>query len=321
MSVEQINATFWLVNSSGYEHQLVLNDTESVTNSLFNPDWPTKILVHGFSTSANSSLVCRNMTTPLDVVNNYKVNIICVNWAQGANVGFLDLGYQRAVGNTRLVGRLTGQFLLFLQNSLGQTKEQFHLIGHSLGAHICAYGSRYFTLYTETKIARISGLDPAGPLYDYAHRRNIVDVPLIHLHKEDAEYVDNIHTDGDPLIPDFGFGTQKNWGHVAFYPNGGMQQPGCWNNPDEKYPKIIPRFDVCNHDRAIKLYIQSMKNEYSNDCRLTGIMCDNWSDYNNGSCNGNKEIPLGYYSKPEGEHIWNHGKYYLNTTMYKPFCV
>ena len=64
----------------------------------------------------------------------------------------------------------------------------------------------------------ISGLDPAGPKLaeDDTHRN-------ISLDKTDAKFVDIIHSDAEtPLL-----GTLKRQGHVDFYPNGGLHQPGC----------------------------------------------------------------------------------------------
>ena len=60
------------------------------------------------------------------------------------------------------------------------------------------------------------GLDPAGPKLDNAHKD-------VSLDNTDAEFVDVIHSDAStPLL-----GTLKRQGHVDFYPNGGLHQPGC----------------------------------------------------------------------------------------------
>lgn len=67
---------------------------------------------------------------------------------------------------------------------------------------------------------RITGLDPAGPLF----KPN----STVFLTKEDAEFVDVIHTDS-------GFyGTSKALASVDFYPNDGVRaQSGCsiWTFP------------------------------------------------------------------------------------------
>ena len=48
------------------------------------------------------------------------------------------------------------------------------------------------------------------------------------LNPTDADFVDVIHTMGDEgIIMDFG--TLLPLGHADFYPNGGVDQPGCVN--------------------------------------------------------------------------------------------
>ena len=71
------------------------------------------------------------------------------------------------------------------------------------------------------QLENISGLDPAGPLFEgYS--------PKVRLDKTDADYVDVIHSNGDSLIIG-GLGAWEPIGHVDFYPNGGRAQRGCQN--------------------------------------------------------------------------------------------
>ena len=43
---------------------------------------------------------------------------------------------------------------------------RFHLVGHSLGAHVCGQAGSYYQQITKGEmIERIDGLDPAGPLF------------------------------------------------------------------------------------------------------------------------------------------------------------
>ena len=76
----------------------------------------------------------------------------------------------------------------------------------------------WLTLPSSFKSGRITGLDPAGPAFQYTD-------PLVRLDPSDAIFVDAIHSDA---AVDFisGFGMEQPVGHVDFYPNGGQNQPG-----------------------------------------------------------------------------------------------
>lgn len=59
----------------------------------------------------------------------------------------------------------------------------------------------------------VTALDPAGPLYSIIGKGEKLDIT-------DADFILVIHTNMD------GFGG-KETGHVNFFPNGGITQPGC----------------------------------------------------------------------------------------------
>lgn len=105
-----------------------------------------------------------------------------------------------------------------------------HLIGHSLGSHSAGACGHYVT---RGRIARITGLDPALPLFSSA--------PLsARLDQSDAEFVDVIHTDGGVN------GFAQPIGHVDFYPNGGgWTQPGCTLN-EIIDRSLTPILETCN---------------------------------------------------------------------------
>ena len=64
--------------------------------------------------------------------------MILVDWGNGA--GF---PYSQATANTRVVGAEIAVFVSSLNHVLGTSNAKYHLIGHSLGAHIAGYaGSR-----------------------------------------------------------------------------------------------------------------------------------------------------------------------------------
>ena len=81
-----------------------------------------------------------------------------------------------------------------------RSKMYTHCIGHSLGAHICGLTGKLMD--EETKWDRISGLDPAGPLFfrdaQAFDLHCSLCTPASRLNGTDGDIVDVIHSDGLP---------------------------------------------------------------------------------------------------------------------------
>ena len=153
--------------------------------------------------------------------------------------------------------------------------------------------------YTKGKIGRISGIDPAGPYFEGTP-------DYVHLNKNDAQFVDNFHTNGEYLIT-AGFGTLEQWGDVDFYPNGGKEQPGCRNI------KI-----GCSHEKAPEYYIESVVNAANGGCQFKSLECDSEKNFNKGKCDNNAVSEMGLNAVLYGG---NDKKYFLETSKNKPFCL
>lgn len=69
----------------------------------------------------------------------------------------------------------------------------------------------------------VSGLDPAGPLFEDHDW-------TVGINPSSADLVDIIHTNGESLTQ-LDLGTMRVLGHVDFYPNGGGRQPSCIFDP------------------------------------------------------------------------------------------
>ena len=65
------------------------------------------------------------------------VNVITVGWKHGAR-----LGYDQAVGNTRLVGAQVAELLKFLIANTNSTADDMYIVGFSLGSHIAGYAGK-----------------------------------------------------------------------------------------------------------------------------------------------------------------------------------
>jgi pancreatic triacylglycerol lipase len=73
----------------------------------------------------------------------------------------------------------------------------------------------------------------------------------------------------------------KPLGHLDFYPNGGMSQPGCdpsnWQSILND-PNAIPSDAIaCDHTRAVHIYSESL---LSSNCKTVGYECSDYESFN-----------------------------------------
>lgn len=89
----------------------------------------------------------------------------------------------------------------------GLSIDKLHIVSHSLGSQLSSLVARNFKNISNLKIKRISALDPAFPLF-------YPGMIAGHLSKDDAEFVDVIHTDAGI------YGAPISTGTADFWPNG-----------------------------------------------------------------------------------------------------
>ncbi|KXJ21453.1 Pancreatic lipase-related protein 2 [Exaiptasia diaphana] len=123
------------------------------------------------------------------------VNVIVVGW--NSYISFSVKGYLQSVANTRLAGSMVAELIKFINKQMGNTPASFHLIGFSLGAHVAGYVGKRLK-----NVARITGLDPAGPRFQGFH----TDVKL---DSSDAAFVDVIHTDSGHTFNHLSMGPEE----------------------------------------------------------------------------------------------------------------
>ncbi|CAO1386647.1 unnamed protein product [Diamesa serratosioi] len=196
----------------------------------------------------------------------------------------------------RLSSAVSDAVLLLLNNGLNINN--LHFVSHSLGAHLAGLVGRQIqekSLKTH-KIKRITCLDPAFPLFYPA----LVFKPVS---KDDAEFVDIIHTDG------WIYGSPFSSGTADFWPNGGSTlQPGC---PSRDYLTLNYN-DFCGHHRSIMFWAESVVNKQTKI--FLSKKCVSNTLFKLGWCNQNKVVSMGIDCPTTAK-----GNYYVQTNGKSPF--
>uniref|UniRef100_K7GJB0 Lipase H n=1 Tax=Pelodiscus sinensis TaxID=13735 RepID=K7GJB0_PELSI len=258
----------------------------------------TILIVHGYRPTGSPPVWIQETVQLL--LSAEDINIIIVDWNRGATT----LLYHRASSNTKKVA----EFLKTVIDQMvadGASLDSVYMIGISLGAHIAGFVGQMY----DGKLGRITGLDPAGPLFNGKPLEERLD-------PTDAQFVDVIHSDIDAL------GYREALGHIDFYANGGTDQPGC--------PQTIfsgNEYFKCDHQRSVFLYLASLRKS----CNITAYPCDTYRDYRNGkcaSCEAFQPMPcpvLGYYADKWKSYLTLKNppvtKVFFDTSEEKPFCL
>ncbi|KAM4731041.1 phospholipase A1 member A isoform 2-T2 [Anableps anableps] len=267
----------------------------SEPTSYFNTSRPTKVIIHGYRAMGRKPSWVTDLAQAL--LRAQDVNVVVVDWIYDAS-----FAYNLVVENYKEVALQISVFVNQLQKH-GCKLESFHLIGISLGAHVAGFVGTIF----EGKIGRITGLDPAGPMFK---RADIYD----RLDPTDALFVEAIHTDSDY------FGISIPVGHVDFFLNGGMDQTGCARS---RFASMYG-YVICDHMRALHVYMSAL----NGTCQLMGIPCSSYEGFLKGSCvdcgvfKGRcPAIGLQEKSGIATSPIPEQQRVFLLTTSSSPFCA
>ncbi|KAL1117636.1 hypothetical protein AAG570_003951 [Ranatra chinensis] len=172
----------------------------------------------------------------------------------------------------------------YLATEFDYSLDNVHLIGHSLGAHVAGLAGAAVKKGT---VARITGLDPAGPPFTILDKKYKLDT-------SHAKFVDIIHTS---IV-----GHGKPMGHADFYPNGGgPDQPGCKADIGS----------LCTHRRAHQLFTESISDQAS----FPAMTCDDWLSFLVRNCSTvPNRVNMGEYLSNDAR-----GVYYLATNEKQPY--
>lgn len=196
---------------------------QSLDLSNFDPNNPTRILVHGWQNDGDSDFntVVRNA-----YFQNGSFNVIVVDWGKGAK----DPNYFAARNRVENVGTVTALLIEYLENRGLVDPASIVVVGHSLGAHVSGYAGKALKAGGVATLGAIVGLDPAHPDHLYTF-------PASRLAKTDAKYVFTIKSS---VLGMAGIGKAN------YVLNNGLNQGGCF-------------FDIpCDHGRAYLAFAEAI---------------------------------------------------------------
>ncbi|XP_041975193.1 pancreatic lipase-related protein 2-like [Aricia agestis] len=247
--------------------KITFGDKDSLMKSNYDADKELVVIVHGWASDRHSPV---NEVVKSSYLKVTDVNVIVVDWGDSQE------NYVRTSLRVPSTGRYLGNFVQWVFDTAGGDWDRVHLVGYSLGAHVVGNAGREVGGLPK----RITGLDPAGPLWGHSYS----------LDTNAGQYVEVIHTCAIRR------GAINAIGHVDFYPNGGTKQPGCEDA-------------TCAHDRAYELFASSLENSH-----LIGRQCMLVSFAVVGACFGDTLVMGNTDLSKTGSGI-----YYLSTNDSWPF--
>ncbi|KAJ3628507.1 hypothetical protein MTP99_015808 [Tenebrio molitor] len=289
--IRDIAFQLYTVHNPLMAQNLIIGDDKLLSESYFNFSQPTVIYFHAFFESSN---VGSPVTLRTAYLQRGGYNLILLNAPR------LEAGpwYLTAARNTQVVGEYTAKLIDYLV-SRGMSLPSLHLIGLSLGAQMAGVCGQSVK---SGRVVRITGLDPAGPLFKKWPKS-------LKLDSSDAEFVDVIHSDAGI------FGYPTSVGHVDFWPNRGISpQPGC-TKPEVKRtnPDNIVALFFCSHWRSYQFYAESVLN----DRGFVSVPCDSWQEYLDGECRSYYPVSnMGFNVDFNAK-----GNYYLRTAAQSPYSL
>ncbi|XP_017765770.1 PREDICTED: uncharacterized protein LOC108554869 [Eufriesea mexicana] len=123
-------------NNKDNPQQLHIDDVETLNNSYFDAQKPTKFVTHGWRSSSDAP-ACQLILKAF--LENSDCNVILIDWSKIA-----DNEYIWTSDRVQIVGQYAAKMVSFLE-SQGLDANNLTIVGHSLGAHVAGMTSNYAT--------------------------------------------------------------------------------------------------------------------------------------------------------------------------------
>ncbi|TRY63468.1 hypothetical protein TCAL_11838 [Tigriopus californicus] len=276
---DRVKFFIWTRDNPGIEDLILPSNLDNdLSASHFKAGLPIKILIHGFSDNGKTDWITNMRDTFLE---NGDCVVISVDWSVWAGTNIFT--YPSAAFHTKKAANVA-KLLVDTMINHGASFEDIHVIGFSLGAHVAGYLGQK----VQGRLPRVTGLDPAAPLFTLTKNR---------INRQSARFVDIIHTAGEFTS------LESPLGHADFYPNGGVHpQPGCENDRSLDHKR--------SHFRAYKYYAESIGQPTS----FKSISCHSWIDFEFEQCDERSVSYMGDYADPRVQ-----GQFYLATNAEPPY--
>ncbi|RZF39620.1 hypothetical protein LSTR_LSTR001141 [Laodelphax striatellus] len=282
----------------GSENGTILSTDITEDVSSIEPDVPLTVILHGFMGSPHG------MSTQMLIEAYIKRNtstVVGVDWQQLAQGPW----YSHAAQGAEEVANKLAHWLASAVEANRTSWHNVHLVGFSLGAQVAGLTAKYLN---DTRVGRITGLDPAKPLFDDRSSQDRLDM-------EDADFVSVVHSSGGFIA------FSEPLGHVDFYPNGGVtpqlpckeivvKHEASNNLKIAGNPAAAKAFSslVCSHYVALSMWVMSL----DPSVQIMFTHCSSWSNFVEGKCNSSH---TGHDSVVMGEETPTsaRGTYYMST--------
>ncbi|KAL7011647.1 hypothetical protein ACKWTF_014367 [Chironomus riparius] len=260
---------------------------------------PTALIIHGYEADYKSEMAKELVKA---FVSRKDHNVIFADWSAYAFDDYSEITHE--------IDHIANVFVYLLNKMMddGYDLTQVYIIGHSLGAHIAGRVGNLLQ-HQNITLPRITGLDPAGPLFDYpAIKKKMFKISSSDhtpLSKDDAKFVDIIHTNAGLYRGSF-----ISHGHQDFWPNCGVFQPHCDECKISKIFKDYKDCSMCSHIASWRYYAESVRSTVpifeAERCHTKILM--------RFFCNGDK-TSMGFHANENAKN----GDYYIETNDSPPY--